>query len=267
MAETDGAGFFTPDGDALIPAPHAGSPWAEDMLHGRLLGGLLAHALERDHAEPGLRFSRLTVDLFRNTRMVPVQVVTERIRDGRRIRVADAAVLAGGTTVARASGVLLRSSEQPAGEVPATRPWDAPTPDELGPPPVGSGWQPPFGTWLLDDEGRLSGDWTATRRRAWIREYHALIDGEPLSPFVRAAIAADFASPLAHFGSRALEFINADYTLTLARSPLGADIGVEATGHISDDGVAVGDCTLHDTAGPLGFCTTTAVANPPFRTS
>ena len=24
MAETDGAGFFTPDGDALIPAPHAG---------------------------------------------------------------------------------------------------------------------------------------------------------------------------------------------------------------------------------------------------
>ncbi|GAA4880007.1 acyl-CoA thioesterase domain-containing protein [Saccharopolyspora cebuensis] len=263
MAGTDDAvAFFTAEAEHLVPAAHANSPWAPEMLHGRLLGGLLARELERAHGDPELHFTRLTVDLFRNTGMVPVRVDSERVRDGRRIRVADATAYAGGRPVARASAVLLRRTGQPAGAVRATPAWDAPTPDELGPAPRRHGeWPVPFDAWLLDDAG-VPSTWDDGRvRRAWLRERHPLVDGEPTSPFVRAALAADFASPLAHFGDRGLEFINADYTLVLGRSPQGEAIGLEAAGHISEDGVAVGDCTVHDTSGPLGHCTVTAVAN------
>lgn len=63
-------------------------------------------------------------------------------------------------------------------------------------------------------------------------------------------------------GDAGLQFINADYTLCLSRLPLSDAIGLESAAHTSEDGVAVGHCTLHDTAGPIGYCMTTAVANP-----
>ncbi|MER7011940.1 acyl-CoA thioesterase domain-containing protein [Saccharopolyspora sp. NPDC000359] len=257
--------FFTPDGDQLVPARHADSPWSPDMVHGRLFGGLLARALEREHSDPELHFSRLTVDLFRNTRLVPVQVQTRRVRDGRRIRVADATVYAGDEPVARASAVLLRRGEQPSGTAPATSAWDAPTPGELGAPRADpSSWVPPFDVWLLDEDGKPTEGWQASGpRRAWVRDRCDLVAGEPMSPLVRVALAGDFASPLVNFGAHGvLEFINADYTLTLSRLPRGEVIGVEATGQLSADGIAAGSCTFHDDEGPIGFSTLTAVANP-----
>jgi hypothetical protein len=260
--------FFAASGDELVPAAHARSPWAADMLHGRLLGGLLARALEREHAEPWLHFSRLTVDLFRNTPLMPLHVVTTRVRDGRRIRVADATVLTADGPAARASAVLLRRGEQPAGEVPSTPAWDAPEPDELGPAPRAEGvrWRTPWDTWLLDSDGKPARGWQSNgRRRAWLRETHELVAGESLSPFVRTALAADFASPLAHAASAGLQFINADYTMSLSRLPVSCAIGVESSGHLSEDGIAVGHCTLHDVGGPIGYCSVTAVANPNSR--
>ncbi|MGW1680954.1 thioesterase family protein [Saccharopolyspora sp. NPDC002376] len=266
MAESAGLGpFFSSDGDHLVPAPHANSPWAPDMVHGRLFGGLLARALEREHGEPGLHFSRLTVDLFRNAKLAPVRVETQRVRDGRRIRVADATVFSSDTPVARASAVLLRRGEQPAGAVSSTPPWDVPAPEEIGPPRTESdGWPPPFDIWMIDTDGNPTEDWRGSGpRRAWVRDRCDLVAGESMSPLVRVAIAGDFASPMVNFGEDGkLEFINADYTLTLARLPLSEAIGVEATGHLSEDGVAAGSCTFHDAKGPIGFSTLTAVANP-----
>ncbi|MBF8190806.1 thioesterase family protein [Nonomuraea sp. K274] len=224
------------------------------MLHGRLLGGLAARAIEERCAEPGLRFARLTVDLFRSSPMLPVTVETTLVRDGRRIRVADATISTDLGVIGRAAAVLLREGEQPGGEQGVVTPaWDAPPPS--GPPVDGGVWTPPFDLW------RLSGRDEPGAGRVWMRERHPLVDDEPITPFVRAALAADFASPLSNSGTDGLRFINADYTLTLARVPAGDLIGVEATGHLSADGVATGQVTLHDTAGPIGFCLVTALAN------
>ena len=116
---------------------------------------------------------------------------------------------------------------------------------------------------MLDQEGNVTANWRgANCRRAWLRDTHELVAGESSSPFVRAALAADFASPLAISGSKGLEFINADYTLYLRRLPCSDEIGLEASGYLGEEGVAVGQCILHDTAGPIGFCSVTAVANP-----
>jgi hypothetical protein len=99
------------------------------------------------------------------------------------------------------------------------------------------------------------------QKRAWIREAHLLVDDEPLSPFLRVASAADFAHPFANSGSGGLEFINADVSLYLHRDPLGEWLGFEVVNHQSDGGVAVGECNLYDTAGPIGQSLVCAVAN------
>jgi hypothetical protein len=225
------------------------------MLHGRLLGGLAARAIEQRHARPGLRFARLTVDLFRNSPMLPVTVETSLVRDGRRIRVADATISTAQGVIARASAVLLREGEQPGGERSLVTPaWDVPPPE--GPPVEANGpWTPPFDLWRVTPWGAPGPG------RVWMRERFALVDDEPLTPIVRAALAADFASPLSNSQADGLRFINADYTLTLARPPEGDLIGMESTGHVSDGGVATGQVTVHDAAGPFGFCVVTALAN------
>ncbi len=224
------------------------------MLHGRLLGGLAARALEEVYGDPGMQFARLTVDLFRNSPMLPITVDTELVRDGRRIRVADATIRTEQGVIGRAGAVLLRKGEQPGGDRLVTPAWDESPPD--GPPPADGAWTPPFDLWRLTEWGERG------RRRVWMRENRPLVDGEDVSPFVRAALAADFASPLSGMDSGGLQFINADYTLTLARLPEGEVIGMDATGHLSAEGVAAGQCTVHDAAGPVGYCVVTAIANP-----
>ncbi|MDI2029362.1 thioesterase family protein [Saccharopolyspora sp. TS4A08] len=265
MVDMPGEPFFRPDGDLLVPAQHASSPWSDQMMHGRLFGGLLARALEVEHGAEEFRFARLTIDLFRSATLDPVRVETQRVRDGRRIRVADATVYQGEKAVARASSVQLRAGEQPEGEVPTTQPWSMPEVTELGTPQSPPGkWEAPFDIWMVDDSGALT-DWSqAGARRAWLRDTHDLVKGESMSPFVRTATAADFASPLANMPEGGdLGFINADYTLTLSRMPVAPEIGMEATGHLSDTGIATASTTFHDVQGPFGYCNVTAVATAP----
>lgn len=261
MAESENSeAFFSLVGVDMIPAPHARGPWAAGMLHGRLLGGLLARAIELDHAEEGLHFARLTVDLYRNSPLIPLRVRTDRVRDGRRIRVVDAFVTGENGAVARASAVLLRRGEQPAGTVWTAPAWDLPAPDELGSPRDRA--RATFDLWPVSPDGVVGTDFrSGLRHRAWIRETRPLVAGESLSPLVRVALAADMASPVAHFGSAGLKYINADYSINLGRLPLGDAIGIESAGHLSEEGVAVGHCVMHDTGGPIGFCSTSAIAN------
>jgi hypothetical protein len=253
---TEQQAFFQPAGDELVPRPEARGPWAENMMHGRLLAGVAAWALERDFGDPEMQFVRLTVDLFRNPPMEPVQVTTRSVRDGRRVRAADASVTIGSHEVARASALMLRRGEQPEGRVWSPPTWDAPHPDDVPPPTNG-----PSNPWF-EMRPISGGGWGAfEQRRLWLRDHRPLVDGQPMSPFVKVATAADFANPWANSGDGGLAFINADITLYLSRDPVSDWIGFEVSGHISDAGVAIGHCNLYDTDGPLGTSTVAAVAN------
>ncbi len=110
-------------------------------------------------------------------------------------------------------------------------------------------------------EGQGRGFGGVEQKRAWIREARLLVAGEPLTPFVRAAIAADFTNPFANSGNRGLNFVNADITLYLHRLPETEWVGFEVASHQSEDGIAVGECTLYDTRGPIGHSTVCGVAN------
>ena len=96
----------------------------------------------------------------------------------------------------------------------------------------------------------------------WVRDIRPLVDGEELTPFTRAAMAGDMVSSLTHFGTEGLQFINADYTLTLSRLPEGPYLGLAALTHYSHDGVATGVATIVDQHGPIGSGVATALSNP-----
>jgi hypothetical protein len=274
MPEVSTEGFFRADGDTLVPAAFATSPWGP-VLHGRLIGGLTARAAEQARAElPEMICSRLTIDMFRSVPLAPVAVTTRQVRAGRRIAVLEVTIDQDGGPVGQGKVLLLRRSQQPAGTFRPPPAWDAPRPPHLGPPHLGPAHLGPahLGPEQPAAVGRWAPSWEMWRVGGamsdglWIRDTHPLITGEPLTPLVRLAMAADLSSPVSNYSTGGLSFINADYTVYLGREPEGEYVGIQPSGHISERGVAAGHCVLHDLRGPVGFVTTAAVANPTMGT-
>ena len=118
---TDRRSFFTLDGGEYVPTRYARSAWSDEMVNGPAVVAAAARALELEHGRDGFQPARLTVDLFSPVRVDPLTVRTEAVRSGNRIQVADAHVVQGGTTVARATLVQLRRGDEPAGKGPFRR--------------------------------------------------------------------------------------------------------------------------------------------------
>src|SRR5262245_580348 len=65
LAMTKKEPFFARRGDAFIPNPVCNGPWDPSSMHGRVVIGLLAHAIEERHGADEFVPARLTVDMFR----------------------------------------------------------------------------------------------------------------------------------------------------------------------------------------------------------
>jgi hypothetical protein len=254
--------YFQSDGPGVVPFPHAHAPWGDDMLHGRLLGGLAARALEAEHGTHGWRAARLTVDLFRPAAMVYIEIDVRPIRAGRRINVSDALMRCNGHEVGRATAVFLAESEEPPGRIwqPQQEPW--PEPDSIETAQAGS---PDHDGWQF--RVVRGGFGTGAQTRVWTRETTRLVDDEPVSPFVRAALSGDIACPLANSGDQGLHYINADYTMLIGRYPVGEWVGVEVAQQIDADGISIGSATLVDRDGPFATSGGVSLARPPMATT
>jgi len=258
------APFFVTDGDSFVPSDIAQGGWGP-TLGGQVVGGLMARAVEQQRADPELIPARFTVDILRRVATAPVRVHAEVLRTGRRMQAIDARLMQGGELVARASTLLLRQGDQPR-----EMPWTTmismpPTPQD---PAEFDGSFPMFITPYGGDVSDYNFPWQHDGPRyAWIREIRPLVDDEPVTPFVRAAMAVDVTASLTGFSKAGLEFINADYTLTLCRLPDGPYVGLAGLTHYSAGGIAVGSASLFDAHGPIGSSMTTAAANSNFRPS
>ena len=251
-------GFFSVDGSgAFVPRPHARSPWSAEMLHGRLLAGLVARDVERRHLDGGFVFSRLTVDLFAAVPMQPVAVHSERVRDGKRVRAVDVEVRCADRVVARAAALLLVAPGPPPGRVWGRPAWTAPDPADLAAPPR-TPEADAMGSPDMRFIGRPLGG--VGPYEAWLREPWGLVDGEVLTPFARAVMAADVTNPLSNWGDEGLHYINADLTVYFSRPPVGEWVGLEVTDHLDAAGIAVGQSRLHDAAGPFAIVALGGVA-------
>ena len=249
--------FFTRVGATFEPNDPCRGPWDRESLHGRVIAGMIAHEIETTYGDPAFQYSRLTVDMFRVAPYAPVHVTSALVRDGNRIKVADATIWSGETAIGRGSVLMLRRAEQPEGEVWSRPGWNAPSADSFPPEERrAEGWEPAWETRRVPMDPS-----SPTPKRVWIREARGFIDGVPLTPFVRCALVSDFTSPFAIGGTKGLNHVNADATLYLHRDLVGEWIGVEVVYQEGAEGIANGLCVLHDAGGAIGTSTVCAVAN------
>ncbi|MEE6137595.1 thioesterase family protein [Mycobacterium sp. 050128] len=258
--------FFVADGNAYVPTRLTRGPWGPS-ISGNYVGGLLGRAVEQEVDDIDMQPARLTVDLLRPVAVQPVQMHSSVVRDGRRLRVVDAVMTQNDVVVARASALFLRRSEHAVDTVwtsPISMPSVPAEPDVLAddvPMVLHSFGRDP----VAGSPGVGVTEWRHHGQKfVWLRETKLLVDDEPLSPFTRAVMAADVTSSLTHWGTEGLQFINADYTVTLSRLPQGVYIGLASVTHYSHAGVATGVATLFDDKGPIGSGMATALANPGF---
>lgn len=263
--------IFHREGDTFVPTDLARSPWGPQLLHGGPPAGLLARAVEQATPDPAMHVARLTIDLFRPVPRAPLTVETRVVREGNRIKVMEASLIAGGVEVSRASALLLRQSEV---ELPANV---LPTGDIEGPhgiettglsavfgrrPPAPSGAEPHGGFHTTVEARRVSGVPGSGQATAWIRIPVPFIAGEETSPFVRVAATSDFGNALGNIRpSEQVGFINADITLYLHRMPEGEWIGLETRGAAQPHGLGMVETVLHDESGTIGRVVQALIVN------
>jgi hypothetical protein len=189
-------------------------------------------------------------------------VIARSVREGKRIHVVDAVISADGVEVSRASGLLLRTTEQPQSQTGGTiHPPGEPGDGDGGPLIRG------------DDMPRRQGFHTASEIRrlprtetgpstAWIR-VPDLVDGEVMSPFVRLASTCDFVNAVGSMGALpgGMGFINTDNTIYVHRPPAGEWICLQVERGIESDGIGVSSAVLFDRDGSIGRAAQAVLAN------
>ncbi len=253
--------FFRADGDGLMPTEMALSSWGRGHLHGVAVSGALGREVERVVAGLGrddLTPTRHSVDLFRPATMAHCDLSSTVVRNGPRLCLVDVVLSQGGEPVARSSTTWLKQTEPTPGrawepsERPALPPLDVvPESSEPRVPFLHSsaGWSQNFGEHQND-----------ARKSSWSTAV-PIVAGEPLTPFQAVSSIADGINLVVSWGTRGVEHINSDVTLTLARRPVGTEIGLEALDRVEGDGVAVGAASVFDREGPLGNVVMTSLAN------
>ena len=260
---TANSAYFLRDEDRYVPTAIARGGWGP-TVSGHAVGGLLAWAAESAVDDPQLHPARLTVDLPAPMALEPVELHTRVHHERRRLRLVEVVLIQQGVTVARGSALFLRRGQQPEGEV-----WTAPV--QMPPLPVEQNGNHPslfirtYGWGVGVQNPDPDWDDSPGPKYTWLEETRPLVDTEPLSAFTRAAMAGDVTASIANWGTRALQFINVDYTLTLSRLPEGPHIGLASQTHYSNDGIATGSAVLVDHSGPIGSCMSVALAHSGFR--
>jgi hypothetical protein len=248
--------FFEVADGVFTPTKFSRGPWDPKSLHGRVVVGLLGARIEALHGSPEFIPARLTVDMYRLPGLDPITVSTRVLRDSWRIRVVEAELFSAGVSMARASCQLLRRTSPPPGRVWTPPAWSVPPPDAL---PRREGAGDFDAAWEMRPITGFMG--TVGPRQLWMAEVRDLVRDTELTPFVRAALAADFASPFANAGDEGLGYINSDATLHLFREPRTRWIGMEVVDHGAADGVAYGQCRLYDQDGAIGAASVAALSN------
>lgn len=250
--------LFLPDGDGFRATSLTRGGWSDDAQHGSPPSGLLARSVELVPTAAPMQVVRFTIDLFRPVPLDRLTVRTTVRRDGRRIQVVDAYLLAGDLEVGRASALKIRTTRiaLPARE---EEPWEQP-------PPPDEGTEADWGTWFGSEGGlaRFHRDAVTIRTfsdsfirpgpgLSWFRLDVPLVEGEEPTPFVRLATVAD----MSNGNSQALDpdewlYVNPDITLYAHRMPVGEWIGMRSAAHQHESGIGLADTRVFDVEGPVG---------------
>jgi acyl-CoA thioesterase len=183
--------------------------------------------------------------------MAPVTTRVSVLRQGRRLAVLRAELLAGESLVAVAHGSFLATGTMPACdyaaelEGPEGLETEKLLPDRVYE-VIGRGFHSFVEVrWLRRAE---------TGTAAWFRMPGPLVEGERTLPFERAATLSDYVSAVCSLGGpgHRSAFINTDTSIHFAREPEDEWIGLQATGVGDSGGAGFAEALMFDARGPVG---------------
>ena len=250
-----GAAYVVEGGTARATA-HAAGPWHPGLQHGGAPASLVVWAAERVPTAAPMRVARLTVELLRPVPVAPLELRVATLREGRKIQLVEIRLLHDGKEVVRGTVLKLRTAETPLPRGPILPPLDAP-------PPAGVSRRPRLQLRLRrrlrapppHERGRLG------PAKVWFRQHAPIVEGEPLSPAMRAAAVGDYSNGIAtELPWNDWTFINADLTVSLAREPEGEWILSDAECWVGEDGTGLAMCRLADERGTFGRAVQSLVA-------
>ena len=250
-----GDALFERSGDELVPTAITRGPWSPDALHGGPVAALLA-VLAETLPRPGpMAPARITIELLRPVPLAPLRGSARVLRPGRKVMLAESALHAGDTEVARATLLFVRTAPLP---LPAETVGGSaalpPGPDTVvRTKPIWDGGVPAYHRDAVEHRV-VRGVWGRPGPCTdWIRLRVPVVAGEPTTPFQRVAAAADFGNGISGalpFG--AWRFINPDLTIHLARLPRSEWICLDAVTWPEAEGIGVAESELFDESGRIG---------------
>ncbi|MCP5024736.1 MAG: thioesterase family protein [Actinomycetia bacterium] len=251
--------------DRFEPTDHSRGPWDHTLLHGGPVCGLLAHVAQAAVGADRLMCSRLTVDLLR---MVPLQPVTARsrvVKRGNRSRVIDVELDIDGQVVARASSQWVAHHDGPS--VPMATPDGQPPARPAEPTDPGASHheypRPGFNCDAAELRALVGSTEESGPGCIWARLTTQVVEGQPVTPFTRAATLSDWAAAVGwQHSATGSAFVNPDVTLQLARQPIGPWVAVEARNHQTAHQVGFNEGVLWDDHGQFGRVLQSLVESP-----
>lgn len=241
------------DGGLYEATAAAAGPWSATHCHGGAPAALLAAALEDLPAKVAMDLARFTIDLMRPVPIsTPLRIEIDEGRQGSRVQLVTADLLAGDLLLAKASGLRVRSMD-PSSCLPMR-----PPPDVGGHQPMPGGFSAEFTIVPVSGGfGRLG------PASVWFRLGSSLVAGADNSPTARCIAAADFGSGVAHeLGFEAWEFPSLDLTVSLARPPNGIWTLLESRWFGAEGGRTSCLSSLSDLRGPFGTAIQTVLIEP-----
>ena len=244
--------IFTPDGAAFRATRYAAGPWHPGLQHGGAPSALVVHAAEVVPTLAPMRIARVTVELLRPVPVDLIHVETQVLREGRKIQLVEVRLLHDGTEVTRATVLRVRTLDQPLPDGPAMPPVAGAPEDLATTNDFGRDGLVNFAANF--DMRRLRGGFGAPGPgQSWFRQHHRLVEGQDLSPAMRAMAVADFSNGLAPpLPFDEWTFLNADLTVSFARLPEGEWIFSDAESWAGEDGQGLAMTRLADRRGYFG---------------
>lgn len=258
------AAYYLPGpGGVFEPTVATESPWATGAQHGGPPTALLAHVLRTALNVDGMRIARITNEFLGSIPRTPLTTTTSVIRDGRRVRLVEASLLAEGKPVAIARAWQIATSGE--GGIPAASlasPAAPALPDAM-PQQYFTG----FRRWGYGEsvEWRwVHGSYdSAGEALVWARPRIPLVAGQPMHPLERTLVVADSANGVSSaLSPRDWLFIPPSITVTLHRYPEGDWVYLSAVSTLAPDGLGSTLGTLGDPAGPVGSVTQPLLVAP-----
>jgi hypothetical protein len=241
------------DGAIAHAQPNAAGPWDPGLQHGGAPASLIAWAVERMPVREPMQVTRMTFDFLRPIPVAPLEINIDVQREGRKIQVCNVTLLHEGIACVRASVLKIRKADLQLPEHIADEPIAVPGPEMGKEEEIRfSNGRPSFsdGVTLRSVRGGFS---TPGQAAIWFHAHRPIIEGEAITPLMRAALTGDFCNGTsAALDFDAWTFINADLTISLARMPVGEWILLDAQTWLGDGGAGLAFARLGDERGYFG---------------